>query len=69
MSEYVPRQHTGKPQGSNHRIISANVELWEDEPPQFIVLGRYRYVFLSCEDKENRNVEHKSCKKLRQKKC
>lgn len=43
MSEYRPRQHSGKPQGHQHETLCANVELWTDSPPDVIVLGDFRY--------------------------
>lgn len=52
MSEYRPPQHAAQPQGCYHKTISANVELWEDEPPMVIVLGKYRYVLDEGEDDE-----------------
>lgn len=43
MSEYRPYQHQSKPQGCEHESIFANVELWTDDPPEYILLGDYRY--------------------------
>lgn len=51
MSVYVPRQHTGRPQGCEHDIISANVQLWDDEPPTKIVLGNHVYELKKDEGK------------------
>lgn len=49
MSEYRPPQHKGRPQGCSHDVISANVQLWEDEPPKTIILGSLRYVLSETE--------------------
>lgn len=43
MSEYRPFQHRAQPYGCAHMTVFANVELWEDDPPDAIVLGPYRY--------------------------
>jgi thymidylate synthase (FAD) len=45
---YRPRQHTARPQGSNHTVVSANVELWDDDPPASIELGSHTYTIESA---------------------
>lgn len=43
MSEYRPLQHQSMPQGYEHETIFASIELWADDPPEYIMLGDFRY--------------------------
>jgi hypothetical protein len=42
--DYAPMQHVAQPQGTRHPTVWASVELYDDDPPKRIILGRHVYI-------------------------